>query len=208
MKPVRNNILLAVDIKQKSDFEFETDGGLTLWTNKDFGTNNITKSPVIATVVSPGKYTDLSEGDQVLCHHLAFSRLQDPSGEDQDSLYGYTGVKQDGLWVFAIERSMIFFKVDDNGNPVPLEGYIAGERINKKYDGLIEVPDSARTHFDTQFRAVKVGAGCEGITDGDILITYKKSDIMVEYTFKKKQKSFVRIRASDVLAVSKEVCYG
>lgn len=208
MKPLKNKIIVAVDLRQKSDYEIETDGGLKLWTNSDFGHDGNVKNPVVATVVSPGRHTDVQAGDNILCHYHTFNMMQDPSGQDESSLLGFTGVKDDRGWIFAIERSLVLFKVSKDGNPEPLDGFIAAERIKNEYDSDIIIPDSAIKTIENQFRAVKVGPGCDGIKDGDILVTYKKADVSVNYTFKKKQKSFVRIKAGDVLAVSKEVHYG
>jgi hypothetical protein len=207
MKPLQNKILVAVDLRQKSDYEFETDGGLVLWCNSKFGFDNKVSSPVIARVVSPGKHTDVAEGDYVLCNHNTFNMLQDPSGEDEDSLLGFTGIKDDRGWIFSINRSWIYFKVGSDGNPVPLSGFVVAERIPMEYDTIIEIPDSLKTNYKNQFRAIAVGPDCDGVSVGDIIITYEKSDVEVNYTFNRKNVSFVRIKMENILATSNEV-YG
>jgi hypothetical protein len=199
MKPIRNKVLLSVNLSQTSDFEYITDGGLELWGNKAFGFDNKITAPVLATVVNPGTETAIKVGDTVVCHHNSFNRNLNDKGD----LFGDTGEMIGKESVFALESHFIYFRLDDKGNPHPLSGYVVAERIPMEYDSNVIIPDSVITDIHNQFKWVSGGDGLDGI-----LITYTKSDVTVNYTYKKKQKSFVRIKVADILATSTEVYYG
>ena len=200
--PVGDKVILAVDMKQKSDFEFTTEGGLRLWGNTDFGHDEKKTRPTIAEVVA-SRHDDLLAGDVVLCHHHTFSREVNNGyllGDmDTDT--------EDGRQLFAIERALIHFKVGANGEAIPLSGFITALRIERKYEGVahVVIPESVVTTYANQFRVLEVGPDCEGVEPGDVVIAYPKSDYKMEYTYNGRMRTCIRIKYSDILATAKDV---
>jgi len=208
MKPVRNKIIVSVNMSQKNNFEFVTDGGLQLWGNKDFGFDGKKTQPVLTTIISTGdKPLGLLPQDVVICHHNTFRREV-----GKGYMHGDTGVKTPkGEAVFAIEPHQIQCRVDPStGDPLPLQGFVLVERIPIEYRSSIIVTPDHDQYIPNQFKVVAAGGGVDEYADvvinpGDIIITYEKSDYDIEYVYDMKMKSAVRVKYADVLAISKQV---
>jgi len=206
-KAIGSKVLVAVNLSQKNNFEFETEGGLRLWTNKDFGYDGKVTQPVLARVLAVGhKVSDLSYNDIIVCHHNTFRREV-----NNGYMHGDTGEKTpDNESIFAIEPYLIQCRVDpDSGNPVPLAGFALVERISIVHDTKLVVAVDSNEYIPNQFRVVKAGGGKGetadiAVTPGDIVITYEKSDYDIEYTYKLKPRSAVRVKYTDILAISKK----
>jgi hypothetical protein len=200
--------LVAVNLSQKKDFEFETEGGLRLWTNKDFGYDGKVTQPVLAKVICVGdNVSDLSPDDIIVCHHNTFRREV-----NNGYMHGDTGEKTpDNESIFAIEPYLIQCRVDpDSGDPVPLAGFALVERIPLVYDTKHIIAVDTEEYIPNQFRVIEAGGGKGETADivlapGDIVITYEKSDYDIEYTYKLKPHSAVRVKYVDILAISKKV---
>ena len=204
MRPIGKNIIVKIDTGQKNDYEIELSPGNKIWINSDFGFNGRETNCVLATVLYAPDYTNLKEGDEVLCHHNAFKRTV-----ANGYLYGYTGItkRENGRIydIFRIEMTMVFCKVDNDGNAVPLEGMLIAEKVMKEQQlssKLIEIPDSAKTSYPNIFKAIRVYDGCPDIKEGDGLICFINSGYEILYSYNYKLKSAIRIKYDDVLAIS------
>lgn len=204
MRPIGKNIIVQIDTGQKNDYEIELAGGNKIWVDSDFGFNGRETNCVVAKVLYAPDYTTLSEGDNVLCHHNAFKRTVSNGYK-----YGYTGItkRENGRIydVFRIEMSMVFCKIDDDGNALPLDGILIAERIQKDEtpaSKLLFIPDSAKKNYTNVFKIIKAYDGCPDVNDGDTVICYKNSDYEILYSYNYKLKNAIRIKYDDVLAIS------
>ena len=200
MKAIRGKILVEVDMGQKSDFEYETPGGLRLWGNKDFGWNQITTAPVVSTVIDPGGMNGLNPGDNVLSHHNSFNREVGKSGSG--NYHGDTGVRHGKKHVFGLEHGMVYFRIGDDGEPYPLDDWMICERVPREYavEGIV-IPDSVTHYYPNLLKVIRVGPNCPGVNPGDTVVTYNNSGVDVEYTHDFKNKTAVRCQYDTVLGI-------
>lgn len=193
MQAVGNNVLVAVDMNQKSDGAIEFEGVKDkIYINHDFGFDLKVSKPSLARVVQ-SDIEGLKKDDVILCHHNSFSR---EINYDEGEYFGDTGIKQGKLSIFRLEYGMIYAKLDEKGNPHPLKDYILVERIEQKISTRLIIADSVKKTDPNMFRVVK---GCEGIEDGIEVVCYVYSDYKIEYSWNYKERSVIRVKKEDVL---------
>jgi hypothetical protein len=198
MKPIRNKVLVRVDMSQKSGYEIVTPGGLKLYMNSDFGFNGHNTNPNLATVVEPNGMPGLEVGDTVVCMYNTF-RMEVANGY----LLGDTGV-DDGGRIFAISPDLIQLKIVD-GVPRAVGEYMIVETIEAVPDTFLFVPDSVVKVHDNMFRVVDPGVNDMGIVEGDTIVTYNKSGIPVIFNAGGTKIEITRVRHGDILAVMERV---
>jgi len=207
LKTFKDKILVMVDLLQKSDQMLETDGGLKLWTNQDWGFDGKTTKPVVATVYrDTSKKVGLMAGDVIICHHNTFEKMV-----SKDYKYGDTGVTiyEEGRTynIFSINESEIQCRIDEqSGKAYPMPGFMLVERIAIHYPTNYIITPHTDKYIDNQFKVIKPGTGEVKFKAGQVVITYPKSDYTINYNYRGKQFTVVRVKHSDVLATS-EVAY-
>lgn len=184
-----NRILVSVNMSQRNDYEIDL-AGSKLYMNSDFGFDYKTAKPVMATVRQDAK--GFNEGDIILCHHNAFNRTSNGWN------YGDLGEKVDGEVLFVLEENMVYLKIV-KGEALPVRGFVTVERIMQKYNGLIEIPDSAKKKEEMKFKVLRVGEDCLGIEEGMVIFAYKKSDYEMTYVWEGKTRTAVRVDYNDIL---------
>lgn len=200
MTPLKNKILVSVNMNQKSDYEIEV-GGLILWVDSNWGADNRISKPTVARVESVGAGVNgLKSGDLVLCHHNAFA-----GGAVSGALPGDTGEKDGkGNRLVVINAGMVYVKLDKDLKAFPMDGYLTAERVKKEeYSGLIITPEIAVKNDTHRFKVLEVGIGCEPVKKNDTVICFKHADYEINYNLNKKLYSVIRIRIDDVLAIEK-----
>lgn len=193
MKPLKNKVLVSVNLTQKSDYEIELTKGVNLWMDSNFGADGRITNPCIATVVHPGGTEGLLKDDIILCHHNTFNM-----GAISGNLLGDTKEKDEkGYSLFVIDPNLIYIRIRE-GEFTPLDGYMIVERIKKEQDSVIIKPDSNEPN---RFKVVKAGVGCDPVKEGDIVVCFKYSDYEIEYNLDKKKRSVIRVKIDDVLGI-------
>lgn len=193
MKPLKNKVLVSVNLTQKSDYEIELTKGINLWMDSNFGADGRITNPCIATVVEPGGTEGLTSGDIILCHHNTFNM-----GAISGNLLGDTKEKDEkGHSLFVIDPNLIYIRIR-NGEFIPMDGYLIVERIKQAQGSIIIKPDSNEPN---RFKVAKVGEGCEPVKEGDIVVCFKYSDYEIEYNLDKKKHSVIRVKIDDVLGI-------
>jgi hypothetical protein len=198
MRATRGKVLVKVNMSQKSDYEFVTPGGLRLWANSDFGTNQHEVAPTVCVVVDPGGLRDLSPGDVVVCHQNTFNSVVN----DKGALLGDTGEQDGRLRVFAVDERRVLLKLDKDLNPIPLEGWMVVERIEHRPESdTLYIPDTAVKPVHNRLRVLAISQGCEGVEPGDEVVVYDKSGVDCVFNYNGVKKTVVRCRYDNVLAV-------
>ena len=174
MKPIRSNVLVEVDMSQKSDYEIVLPSGLRLWMNSDFGWNEQQTKPNLATVLDPGQNHGLVPGDRIVTHHNCFSKVV-----NEGYLLGDTGVKNGSKSVFSIDPGMIHFRIEPDGKLMPVGSWMIVEPIAVKEETFLIVPDSVVKVHDNMYKVLEAGDNDMGIENGDVVITYAKSGVPV-----------------------------
>ena len=198
----KRQIILGVNMTQKSDYEIELVPGVKIWMNSNFGTDKRITEPVVAVVKGlPPNETGLAVNDVVVCHHNAFNRIVGDGMKFGDT--GYTD--GDGLRYFTIGQDMVYFKIDADGEPYPLSGYLIIDRIDMPVDTMLEIPDTAKKTFPNKFRIKKVPEGFTEFSVGDVVYGYKYSDYEMIYNYRGKKKAVIRMKVDDVLGIVNDV---
>jgi co-chaperonin GroES (HSP10) len=202
MTPLNHKILVAVDLTQKEEYDYQLAEGIDIVMRQDYGFDNKVAKPVLARVVQSAPGYALQPGDAVLCHHNTFVMEQYPgymlgSLEEKDE-YGHS--------LFVIDPSMIYLKLDTDTQQVqPLPGNLIVERVEKKIDTFLIVPDSAKKTDPNIFRVIQAGPECDSVQNGDIIFCYKHSDIEVHFNYNKKIYKVIRVRYTDVLGIVQDI---
>lgn len=204
-KPMRNKCIVAVDTSQKEDYLLDLGGGAKIWMRQNYGFDNRTKAPVLARVVStPSGVNYLESGDFVACHHISFNRAV-VAGSDY--MYGSLGVKDENGWeLFSLELPMIWFKVNMDGSVASMPGFLTVERLTKKVDTALIVPDIAVKTEDYLFRVSEVGPDCSLVNPQDLILCLKHSDLEVNFTWNLAQHTVYRVKYDDVVAIYPKNC--
>lgn len=208
MRSIRNKLIVATSLDEKDDYSIELPSGLKLFMRSNYGHDQKLTNPVLTKVVAVGEdVDDIAPGDILLVHHNSFVRVitHGPNGEEW--LQGDMGIKQDGLSLFQLERSMAWLKLDENGDPLPLREILIVERIKEDAPETSFI-DLTSCDFGTkqnEFKVVKAGPGCEGVNNGDVIVAYYKSDLAINYTWNNKLRQAFRIKYSDVLGIKEAI---
>lgn len=196
-----NRILVLVNLSQKRSYQIAFNG-TTLLLDSEYGADGKIANPTLAKVYDVGSdYTDLKEGDVIVTHHNVFRSVITTEANGNKALLGDTGIKIDGLSLFSIHYAQIQFKVNENGEALPLSGNVIVERIKKPVNTTLIVPDTVDEKYPNRFKVISVGQDCDGVSAGDTIITYDKSDYELSYTFNQKRMSTIRVKYQDVLAI-------
>lgn len=197
-KAMRSKLVVAVNMSQKDDFEIDLAPGIRIWMNKDWGPDGKVTNPSLAIVKSVGEgITDIEPGDMILCHHNAFDRVV-----SNGYLHGHIG--RDGkLDLFSLEYSMVWLKVDTDGNAHPLAGYLTVDRIEEPLpDTVLELTDLSKGRvYQNRFKILELGPGCDDLEVGMVIETDKFSDIDVHYSWNHTERKVIRVKYSDVFLI-------
>jgi hypothetical protein len=196
-KPIRGELIVIVD---KEDKYTHTIAGtdIKLFIEKDFGWNEREKNAVNAVVKDPGK-TKLKEGTRIVCWHNSFTEhsLIDTIQTDEDSVYG--GKKK--LQVHILRPDKIFFYIE-NGNPVPMDGYLLVDRIYYKPIAKSIILTDINEQKENNRVVVKgTPSGYELCSIGDVLITETMADYEVVYAHEGREHRIIRIKEQDIMAI-------
>jgi hypothetical protein len=196
-KPIRGELIVIVD---KEDKYTHTIAGtdIKLFIDKDFGWNEREKNAVNAVVKSPGK-TSLKEGTPIVCWHNSFTEhtLVDTIDTDEDSVYG--GKKK--LEVHILRPDKIFFYIE-NGNPIPMEGYLLVDRIYyKPKTELLYLSDINEQKENNRVVVKGTPSGYDIFAIGDVLITETMADYEVVYAYEGREHRIIRIKEQDIMAI-------
>lgn len=128
-KPIRGNIIIKIDTRQKEKYNLTDDVTITIFKGYDFNLRQDRSS--MGYIISSEKIPAESE---VLVNYLALEPTYEvPYLElfltEEEIIEGYK--------VFSIPQDMAFcYKKDNEWNPC--EGYLIVKRVFKKYEGVLE----------------------------------------------------------------------
>lgn len=180
MIPVNNKILVFSDLNQKDTVSI---GGNIFKMANLYETNYRLKSPVICIVEEGNEL--VHKGDILLCHHNLFYM---PSPYHLYSNY------------FSIPFSQVLFaKILQNGDLLPICGNILGERIPKKYV-LPVTPDAQEMYND---RMVISNAGYTKYKKGQIIFARPSSCYDIVYHWNNVQKTVTKIDETMICGIMK-----
>jgi co-chaperonin GroES (HSP10) len=191
-----NRVIVAVDKDERDMYDIVTPGGLLLTMRKKYGFDGKVCNPSMGYVLLTHKdETQFKKGDTILCSHIAF--IRDSGGYS----YGQIPVDHDGLSVYSLETNtnLIYLKIDYEGNPYPLSGFLTVERIPIIHDTTLLIPDSAAKTEPMKFKVLQAGEECGDLKSGDIILAEKYGDVEVNYIFNKTERMVIRMRYSDVI---------
>lgn len=178
MQAVNNKIIVRCDVKQKDTV---TIGGVVFRMANLYENNYRIKSPNIATVIEGNEVVKF--GDILLIHHNCFYM---PSPY---FLYGD---------VFSIPfSSIIFAKILQNGDLLPICGNLLGERIAKKYD-IPVTPDAREMYND---RMVITNSGYTKYKKGQTVFARPSSCYDIIYHFESEIKVATKIHESMICGI-------
>lgn len=200
MKATKNNLIVKSYQHQKEELVITGPGGkpINLYIGKQYVENHREKNPVIAEVIDNNSdYEHITTGDLILVHHnMVSTPLTNPRCLEYNP--------QTGEAVFSIPArgTIVFAKLDKDGETIPLFGNIIAERI---YDcitsSLIVIPDTVNTKEKKMVDVLRVAPEVDDVKPGDRVVMMPMSDYEICYTFNKKDFSVIRLyREDDVLA--------
>lgn len=180
MISVNNKVLVSCNLNQKDTVKI---GNSEFKMALKYETNYRLKSPVVATVLEGNEL--LNKGDIIICHHNLF---YEPSPY---FLYGN---------VFSIPFSkVIFAKVLENGDLLPICGNILGEKVSR--ETLLPVPpDEREFHKD---RLLITNSGYTKYKNGQLVFTRPSAPYSIDYIIDGVQKVAVKISEDMITAVMK-----
>lgn len=181
MIPVNNKILVSVDNNQKDS---HTIGGNVFKMALLYEKNYRLKSPVIATAIEGNGL--IYAGDILLAHHNLFY-LPSPY-----HLYDN---------IFSIPFSkVIFAKILEDGELLPICSNILGTRVEKKYD-LPLPPDQREKYTD---RIIVTNPGYTKYHKGQLLLSRPSAPYDISYIYKGEQKTVTKISEDQITAIVKQ----
>jgi hypothetical protein len=99
---------------------------------------------------------DIEAGDFVIADHNAFNSVVKTEDNGKPYLLGDTGVKMDGLSLFCINHGRVQVKIDENGDPIPLDHVIIAERLPVEHvTSLVAIPDSIQHTEKNYFKVLQ-----------------------------------------------------
>lgn len=210
MKPLKNKLIVAVNLSEKDDYEVTLKSGLKLFMRSNYGYDGRETNPVIAKVIAVGDgITDVNPDDILLVHYNSFKRVVTYAPNGSELLLGDMGIKQDGLSLFCLEYTFAWMKLDEQGNPIPLNNLLVVETIDKpelvsEVITLLNLNPVDKSYIPNTFKVVRAGVNCQYVRDGDTVICYDKSNLLIKYTFNTEMRQCYRMQYSDVLAIKQE----
>jgi co-chaperonin GroES (HSP10) len=207
-KTLRGEILVVVDKEDKYSHQIEgTD--IKLFIDKDFGWNEREKNAVNAVVYADNPI-GLKEGTRIVCWHNSFAdhKLVQVIQSKDESVYG--GYKK--VYIYTINPKNIFFYFDEDGNPIPMPGYILAERIYKKAKtSALILTDLSDEKENNRVLVTNVGKICDtnsnekvyesNIKPNDIVIIETMADYEVVYADKGREHRLIRVKTDDIIAI-------
>lgn len=180
MIPVNNKIIVKCDINQKNTILIS--GSVFRLANL-YEQNYRVKSPTIATVVEGNSF--LRNGDILLCHH---------------NLYFLPSPYHLGNDLFSVPFSKVLFaKILQDGELMPICGNIFGERIPKKYSIPIP-PDKMEKYND---RMIISNPGYTRFKVGQTVFARPSSCYDIIYNWENEQKTVTKISEDMLTGIMK-----
>ena len=160
-------LIVSVDLQQRSNYLMKY-GTLELWMDSSFGEDGKQTNPTLAKVLSVGHGVDEKLiGQWALCHYNTFT-----SFVTDNYRYGSHEQKnEEGLSLFTIYPNQVKALLDEEGMPVPYDGYLLAKRIPVEHRSTLIIPESAFRHDMLWFEVDR--------TTGDV--PYKKGDLVLCY---------------------------
>jgi hypothetical protein len=209
MRTPRKRIVIAVNENQKTDYDLKLKSGLVLRIKGGFGDDQIQNAPTLGLVVAVGEdIDDIAVGDMVLCHHITLTRYQtyDKENKGQDPYGKIHGMTWDGLSLFSVDYPLVWLKVDENGEALPLKNYSVVELIEEeKPDTFLEIVELEQRTKAVEFKMVTPGAGCDYVKPGQVFYGYKKSNVKVRYMWNMEERVCYRIENDDIQAIKETI---
>ncbi len=138
---------------------------------------------------------ELKAGDFVLTQHNAFEN-------DNKQIHGVKEVPElsdmvhEGEKVFAIEKSLLWLGITQEGEPYPIGDSLICKRIYEKElksdSGLVIVQDQRQ--YPTMLYLDKKPNHITEIEPGQIIVVSTKSDCELKYVWENKHTSVIRVR--------------
>lgn len=186
-------LIVSVDLQQRSNYlmKYST---LELWMDSSFGEDGKQTNPTLAKVLSVGHGVDEKLiGQWALCHYNTFT-----SFVTDNYRYGSHEQKnEEGLSLFTIYPNQVKALLDEEGMPVPYDGYLLAKRIPVEQQSTLIIPESAFRH-DMLWFEVDRTTGDVPYKKGDMVLCYRYSDLAINYTINKKPVECFVIKQDDV----------
>lgn len=187
-----NKIIVSCDLYQKDKIIID---GIEFRMANNYESNYRLKSPVICTVEEGNEL--IQAGDILVCHHNLFY---------QPSPYFIYNKKYEStnrvvfIDYFSVPFSKVLFaKILQDGELLPICGNIIGDKIPKKYD-LPVAPDAREMYND---RMVVTNGGYTKFNKGDIIFARPSSCYDIVYHFNSEQKVSTKISEDMICGIMK-----
>lgn len=180
MNPVKGNIIVSVDLFQKSA---ANQGGIDVSASKTYNENFRERNPVIAKVEKGND--EIPSGSYIVCNYSHFD-LESPN-----YLYG------DIYSICADEE--IYAIVNQDGSLKPIMGNVFVERVTK--DSVLPLPEELKKpHMDRGILLTET----EVIPSGSFVFWLKMADYQICYTWKGVERTALKIHKSEITGYLKK----
>lgn len=214
MKAIKKNIIVAVNLSEKAEYDIILPSGLKLTMRSDYGYDGKVTNPVIAHVVSVGEDVEgIYPGDVLLTDYNTFTRYQKYitiSEEEQKGIepYGQLPEKHGDLDLFTIPSNYVWAKLDTEGNPVPLPTFLVVETIDKPEIisavlEVITVDEEEKSYIPNTFKVIRAGTECDYVHNGDTVVAWDRSNVKFNYVWNEIKHECYIMMYEDVLGIKR-----
>lgn len=177
-----------LDQKESHSIDMPDGSVLNLYMGRKYNENNREANPTVCEVVDVGEgVDDISIGDSLVVHHNTLAN-------EASQFY-----KKDGYTYLSIpNNSLIYGKVIESGEMIPIKGYIIAKRIPRQKLSHLDITEETSHN---QFEVVTIPEGYDEVLPGQTIICYKFSDYEVFYHYKNIEHRVIRISTEDILAI-------
>jgi hypothetical protein len=175
MVPIKNNIVVSVDVSQK---EQSMIGGSMVMTGKNYNENFRERNPVIALVVHGTE--EIKTGSWIVCNYNYFE-------------WGSPLAVTDDVFSIPVNEE-IFALVNEDGTLTPIRGNIIVERVTK--ESKIDIPeDLKKPHINRGIVSTRTSEW----EAGKFIFWLKYSDYEIVYTWKGEERRAIKIHESEIV---------
>lgn len=180
MQPIKNSILVRVDLSQQDE---RVIGGMMLNSARRYNDNFRERNPVIGEVVEGND--DIKSGSWIVCNYNYF---------DEESPLQMT----DDLFSVPVDEQ-IFAIINEDGSLYPVQGNVLVERVTK--ETKVELPEELRKPYTG--RGIVVVDAEEYIKD-QFVFWLRMADYEIVYKWKGKELRAIKVHKDEIIGYIKK----
>jgi len=190
MKARRNCLIIRAFNEQKESHEVTMADGskVNLFLGRKYSENDRESNPNVCDIISVGDgIEDLFVGDKIIVHHNVVKNEATHLG------------RKDGYTTLSVPYNhLIYAKIKEDGEIVPLKGTIIAERIARKKLSEFDITECTEP---MKFKVVSVPDGYNDVLPSQNILCYKLSDYEVIYHYNNRECKAIRILQDDIIGV-------